>query len=176
MPSPPRPTYQNLLAITGKAARFVGTAAAAGVVAKIATDLPLGRELANLSLSTVDAAVRFLAEHEMVLKGLAAASGEGLAWLPDLLTWVQAKVRARGSDEKQPAPAIVTSGFWTPGRVFQDINEAWCPEMVVIPAGEFMMGSPEDEPERRSNEGAAASRDHREAFRARALSRDLRGV
>ena len=28
-----------------------------------------------------------------------------------------------------------------------------CPKMIVIPAGEFMMGSPENEPERRSDEG-----------------------
>jgi formylglycine-generating enzyme required for sulfatase activity len=28
-----------------------------------------------------------------------------------------------------------------PGTVFRDIEEPWCPEMVVIPPGEFMMGS-----------------------------------
>ena len=28
-----------------------------------------------------------------------------------------------------------------------------CPEMVVIPAGNFIMGSPEDEPARRKTEG-----------------------
>ena len=147
-------TYQNLLSITGKAARFVGTAAAAGVVAKVSTDVPLGRELANLSTETIEAATRFLTSHEMVLKGLAAASGEGLAWLPELLNWVKVKVQS-GTETKgpPPAPAIVTNDFWTPGRVFRDINEPWCPEMVVVTAGEFIMGSPEDEEGRFDNEG-----------------------
>jgi formylglycine-generating enzyme required for sulfatase activity len=38
-----------------------------------------------------------------------------------------------------------------PGDSFKDCLE--CPEMVVIPAGEFMMGSPTSEPERPNNEG-----------------------
>ncbi len=33
-----------------------------------------------------------------------------------------------------------------PGETFRDCAE--CPEMVVIPAGSFMMGSPASEPER----------------------------
>ncbi len=37
------------------------------------------------------------------------------------------------------------------GQGFKDCPE--CPEMVVAPAGSFMMGSPKDEPERRYNEG-----------------------
>lgn len=36
------------------------------------------------------------------------------------------------------------------GSVFSDCRH--CPEMVVIPPGTFMMGSPADEPERRDNE------------------------
>ena len=31
-----------------------------------------------------------------------------------------------------------------PLSIFQDIEEPWCPKMVVIPAGSFLMGSPED--------------------------------
>src|SRR5512132_4075115 len=34
-----------------------------------------------------------------------------------------------------------------PGTVFRDIDAPWCPEMVVLPVGEFLMGSPEDERE-----------------------------
>jgi formylglycine-generating enzyme required for sulfatase activity len=41
----------------------------------------------------------------------------------------------------------------TPGTVFRDIEAPWCPEMVVIPAGSFVMGSPEAEEGRSSNEG-----------------------
>ena len=37
--------------------------------------------------------------------------------------------------------------------VFRDVDEPWCPEMVVIPAGSFLMGSPPSEPERSKYEG-----------------------
>jgi formylglycine-generating enzyme required for sulfatase activity len=37
-----------------------------------------------------------------------------------------------------------------PGSTFKECRN--CPEMVVVPAGSFMMGSPADEPERRENE------------------------
>ena len=38
-----------------------------------------------------------------------------------------------------------------PGTVFQDCPE--CPEIVVVPSGEFMMGSPDSEAERDEDEG-----------------------
>ncbi len=37
--------------------------------------------------------------------------------------------------------------------VFKDVDAPWCPEMVVIPKGEFLMGAPDNEAERRDNEG-----------------------
>ena len=37
--------------------------------------------------------------------------------------------------------------------VFRDLDAPWCPEMVVLPAGSFLMGSPPDEPERFDAEG-----------------------
>jgi len=37
-----------------------------------------------------------------------------------------------------------------PGQTFKECRN--CPEMVVVPPGAFMMGSPADEPERRDNE------------------------
>ena len=43
--------------------------------------------------------------------------------------------------------------LWPPGTMFRDIDEAWCPEMVVIPAGTFLMGSPEEERRRNNVEG-----------------------
>ena len=38
-----------------------------------------------------------------------------------------------------------------PGRAFRDCPE--CPEMVVVPAGSFLMGSPHDEEKRQKDEG-----------------------
>jgi formylglycine-generating enzyme required for sulfatase activity len=52
----------------------------------------------------------------------------------------------------QPAAAMPSDR--PPGEVFNDCNgEGWCPEMVVVPAGSFLMGSPEDEAARSDNEG-----------------------
>lgn len=49
------------------------------------------------------------------------------------------------------SPAIAAENAEEPGRVFKDC--AQCPEMVVIPGGSFVMGSPPDESGRRKNEG-----------------------
>ena len=46
-----------------------------------------------------------------------------------------------------PKPAAPAS---TPGSVFKDCSD--CPEMVVVPSGSFMMGSPTSEPGRYDNE------------------------
>lgn len=45
------------------------------------------------------------------------------------------------------------SYLWKNGTVFRDIYEHWCPELVALPAGSFLMGSPLDEEERDDNEG-----------------------
>ena len=48
--------------------------------------------------------------------------------------------------EEEAARRKVEEDATSPGRVFRDA--AFAPEMVEIPAGEFLMGSPEDEEER----------------------------
>ena len=40
-----------------------------------------------------------------------------------------------------------------PGRRFRDCEGAWCPELVVVPAGSYMMGSPPGETGRDDDEG-----------------------
>ncbi len=46
-----------------------------------------------------------------------------------------------------------TAQTWRAGREFDDCNGAgWCPRMVVIPAGSFMMGAPDRETGRQSDE------------------------
>ena len=52
-----------------------------------------------------------------------------------------------------PLPAqsqVPTDPAPSPGQSFQECRN--CPEMVVLPAGDFLMGSPPDEAERRDNE------------------------
>ena len=53
--------------------------------------------------------------------------------------------------EVPPAPADRSTDTVRPGAVFRDCGE--CPEMVVVPAGTFRMGSPSSEEGRRNSEG-----------------------
>lgn len=53
------------------------------------------------------------------------------------------------------ASTIASAGANQPGSVFRDCAD--CPEMVMIPAGEFMMGSPGRETERDDDEGPQRS-------------------
>ncbi|TVQ39394.1 MAG: hypothetical protein EA370_04720 [Wenzhouxiangella sp.] len=74
-------------------------------------------------------------------------------------TEIRAFEAARGHPETGIASAGLLDAMkaattWPPpppGTVFRDCPQ--CPEMVVIPAGRFMMGSPADEPQRKSTEG-----------------------
>jgi formylglycine-generating enzyme required for sulfatase activity len=60
-----------------------------------------------------------------------------------------AKLAVKGARVRQDR----TPSF-EPGTVFRDKDEPWCPELVVIPAGEFMMGSTEAEREWAVAQGA----------------------
>ncbi len=65
---------------------------------------------------------------------------------------VRAPLLAQMRDQA-PSRAVATAPepLLTPGEAFADCAE--CPEMVVVPAGSFTMGSPESEPGRNSWEG-----------------------
>ena len=56
--------------------------------------------------------------------------------------------RARSKGLLEPQAPFIRSTPATlpePGTVFRKIDEPWCPELVVIPQGSFIMGSPVDE-------------------------------
>ena len=61
-----------------------------------------------------------------------------------------AAIGDRLGDHKHDQP--VNPGI-TNLSVFRDVNEPWCPEMVALPAGKFLMGSPESEKDRFNDEG-----------------------
>jgi formylglycine-generating enzyme required for sulfatase activity len=65
-------------------------------------------------------------------------------------------VRGKREAERRAQPAV--GRFRSVGEVLQDCDD--CPEMVVIPAGSFLMGSPEGEASRSDDEG----RQHRVAI------------
>ena len=58
---------------------------------------------------------------------------------------------AASPEPEKPAPRPAAPRPPAPGTAFKDCDA--CPEMVVIPAGTFMMGSPADEKDRRDSEG-----------------------
>ncbi len=82
---------------------------------------------------------------------------------------------------RPPQPASPRRGpsagrTWQPGHVFRDVDAPWCPEMVVIPAGTFTMGSPASEEGRYDDEGPQRTVTFAPAVRDRSLHGDVRRV
>lgn len=54
---------------------------------------------------------------------------------------------------EQPVPQTVAADRFADFTVFRDVDAPWCPEMVALPAGAFLMGSPGGEKDRGEGEG-----------------------
>ena len=54
----------------------------------------------------------------------------------------------RSAERGESGPEVVAIG-----EVIRDCDGVWCPELVVVPAGSYMMGSPESEAGRGDDEG-----------------------
>lgn len=63
---------------------------------------------------------------------------------------IKAKVEARPDKRRGSMQSPKGPRFWV-GKRFRDGPD--CPEMTVVPAGAFLMGSPKDEEGRCANEG-----------------------
>ena len=61
--------------------------------------------------------------------------------------------RARIQLVEAEATPVTSNLLLPPGTIFRDVDAPWCPEMVVVPPGTYVMGSPEDEVERQGDEG-----------------------
>ena len=66
-------------------------------------------------------------------------------------TDTEAGAAGSAKPQSRSSPATREASAFGVGDVFRDCDE--CPEMVVVPAGSFMMGSPAGEEGRRENEG-----------------------
>jgi formylglycine-generating enzyme required for sulfatase activity len=80
--------------------------------------------------------------------------------IPDTVAQIaRLKTTTTDPEEREATASVPTNGrtrngaLRKPGEVFRDIDEPWCPELVVIPAGSFVMGSPETEDGRSPAEG-----------------------
>jgi formylglycine-generating enzyme required for sulfatase activity len=65
-----------------------------------------------------------------------------------------AQIPARApSPERLGTPTVLLRRKPEPGAIFREIEAPWCPDSVVVPAGSFVMGSPEGEEGRDPDEG-----------------------
>ncbi|WP_376696535.1 SUMF1/EgtB/PvdO family nonheme iron enzyme [Wenzhouxiangella sp. EGI_FJ10305] len=118
---------------------------------------PVGQqaEAANQRVQEIEELVRSLQEELRRLDREVQVTGELDSRTRDA---VNAFVAEMDVDASSPASEAVLASLrkqdrWPilePGDMFRDCEE--CPEMVVIPSGSFMMGSPMSEPERDNDE------------------------
>lgn len=81
-----------------------------------------------------------------------AALDEFVRRFPNSRYVAEAHIRIKALEA--PAPQVTTGAAPnapTPGQIIKDCDE--CPELVVLPTGSFMMGSPDNEKDREDDEG-----------------------
>ncbi len=94
--------------------------------------------------------IRFVLDSGSRLRALADQRESGLSWVVNSLDWLKHSVSGelpitgelRIVEQPDKLMASVVLRF-SPGNRFRDFDAA--PEMIVVPAGEFMMGSPAGE-------------------------------
>ena len=107
------------------------------------------RELIEQSLVSQNITTELLREHQEEIRSLLRSSQIGERERPDVL---------ERSEQTHGTLAVSSNNIDTfpihspsPGEVFQDCET--CPEMIAIPSGRFIMGSPHSEAGRNRNEG-----------------------
>ncbi|MEM7560769.1 MAG: SUMF1/EgtB/PvdO family nonheme iron enzyme, partial [Planctomycetota bacterium] len=66
---------------------------------------------------------------------------------------IESKTQPKRSTATKSTTTIRPTDLSAPRSAFRDIDQLWCPELVAVKAGKFLMGSPESEEDRRESEG-----------------------
>jgi formylglycine-generating enzyme required for sulfatase activity len=114
-----------------------------------------GKELGAWLEQTLPSYNRHQNPHSDVIKVPQLSFGDVVFQVPGAVVPVPVPVRppeppvVQAETRSAPPPADP----FPPGKRFRDCEDAACPWMVVVRAGSFMMGSPTNEPGRKSDEG-----------------------
>jgi hypothetical protein len=76
--------------------------------------------------------------------------GYGQLQVEDLVAWskeggVLPKTLKDSIEKRLPPSRLPQPHLPEAPKIFRDANKPWCPEMVIVPAGEFRMGSPDSD-------------------------------
>jgi len=89
--------------------------------------------------------------------GVAVATGPpAAAPRPAAVPPPAARTEPPAASPREAPAARPEKAAWSPGQTFKDCDD-FCPEMVVLPAGTFQMGSPDNEKGRIAQEGPVDS-------------------